>query len=287
MADAQPELVASSSCEIGENPLWHPLEERLYWVDIPRGQLFRMSGDGSDFEIFPEGPPIGGFTAQADGSLLLFMAHGVVAIWREGALETVLAEILDERDSRFNDVIADPEGRVFCGTMPTDSRPGRLYRMDVDGSIRVVIEDAGLSNGLGFTPDGAYLYHTNTRTREISRYAYDRKTGELGERELFVSVGSDAGGPDGMTVDRDGFVWSARWGGSALVRYTPDGVEERRVSFPCAKVSSAAFGGATYTDLYVTTAGGGDASEGDGAGHVYRIVASCPGAPEPFSRVRL
>lgn len=92
-------------------------------------------------------------TTQADGVLLLFMDKGVVAIWREGKLGYVIDEIPKERGSRFNDVITDPVGRVFCGAMPAKDQPGMLYRLDTDGSMNPILEEVGLPNGMEFTPD--------------------------------------------------------------------------------------------------------------------------------------
>ncbi len=126
---------ADYACHTGENPLWHPDEGCVYWVDIPAGKLFRYYPDSGRHEMCWQGDAaVGGFTIQADGALLLFMARGAVKVWRDGRIvDTVIAEIPDERETRFNDVIADPAGRVICGTMPTTSRPARLYRLDTDG----------------------------------------------------------------------------------------------------------------------------------------------------------
>lgn len=285
----QPELIADYACVTGEGPLWHPLEQKLYWCDIPQGRLFRYDPATGAHEMCFEYPEaIGGFTIQADGALLLFMARGAVRIWREGRLETVIEEIPEERDSRFNDVIADPEGRVFCGTMSTPDRLGRLYRLDPDGSLRVVVEGVGTSNGMGFTPDGKGMYHTDSRARKIYLFDYDRATGELSNRRVFLDLGGEAGVPDGMTVDAAGNVWSARWGGACLVQYDPHGVELRRISFPALKVSSVTFGGPDYTDIYVTTAFGHQKeTDGPGAGALFRLRLGVRGVPEFFSRINL
>jgi D-xylonolactonase len=235
-----------------------------------------------------EGDVIGGFTIPADGALLLFMARGAVKIWREGELTTVIDEIPGERDGRFNDVIADPAGRVYCGTMETEGHRAALYRLDTDGSIEKVLGDIGVSNGMGFTPDRKRLYYTDTRTRRIDVLDYDQATGAITNRRPFVTVTDDAGNPDGMTVDAQGYVWGARWGGSCLVRYAPDGTEERRIHFPAVRVSSVIFGGPDYSDIYVTTAGGQDKAQfGPGAGALYRVRLGIRGVPEFYSRVLL
>jgi len=284
----QPELIADYRCNVGENPLWHPDEQRVYWCDIPTGRIFRYSLATGVHEQCYQGEVVGGFTVQADGALLLFMAHGAVKIWREGQLTTVIEEISEERESRFNDVMADPEGRVFCGTMSTPNRLGRLYRLDPDASLTKVLEEVGTSNGMGFTPDRQGMYHTDTRQRKIYLFDYDRGTGEISNRRVFIRVSEGEGGPDGMTVDAEGYVWSARWGGGCLVRYTPSGEEERRITFPARKVSSVIFGGPDYTDIYVTTAGGQNKEEeGAGAGALFHLNLGIQGLPEFRSRISL
>jgi sugar lactone lactonase YvrE len=284
----EPEMIADYACETGENPLWHPGEQRVYWTDIPTGRLFRYDPATRKHEQFYSGEVVGGFTIQADGALLLFMERGAVKMWRDGRLATVIEELPEERDSRFNDVFADPVGRVFCGTMASENRLGCLYRLDTDGRIVKLLEGIGCSNGMGLTPDGKCLYYTDSGKREIYLFDYDRATGGITNRRLWVRVpeAEGEGVPDGMTVDAEGYVWSARWDGSCLVRYAPDGTEERRVRFPAKKVSSVIFGGPEYTDIYVTTAGG-DQKETDGehAGALFRVNVGIRGVPEFPSRI--
>jgi sugar lactone lactonase YvrE len=288
----QPELIADPPCDLGENPLWHPLEQRLYWTDITRGRLYRYDPATGKHEQCYQGETVGGFTIQANGALLLFMQRGRIAIWRGGALENVVDEIPADLEGRFNDVIADPAGRVFCGTVSlpvVGSRPGRLYRLDTDGSLHVVLEGVTVSNGMGFTPDRRGMYYTDTRPRRIYRFDYDPASGALSNQRVWLQVPEGQGGPDGMTVDADGYVWSAHWGGSALYRYTPAGVEQQRIPFPALKVSSASFGGPDLSDLYVTTAlsGGDRSAEGPGAGGLFRLHPGVRGLPEFFSRVKI
>jgi D-xylonolactonase len=283
----QPELIADYACVTGEGPLWHPAEQRLYWVDIPKGRLFRYHPASGAHEMCFEGEPLGGFTIQADGALLLFMNRGAIKLWRDGVFTTLIEEIPDERETRFNDVFADPAGRVFCGTMPTRDRLGRLYRLDADGTLTKLLDGIGCSNGMGLTPDQKQLYYTDSTAREIYLFDYDQASGAIGNRRLFASNPPEEGMPDGMTVDAAGYVWSARWDGGCLVRYAPDGMLERRVGFPAKKVSSVTFGGPDYTDIYVTTAGGDNKpAEGAGAGALFRLNLGIQGRPEFQSRIR-
>ena len=284
----KPELIADYACKVGEGPMWHSDEHRLYWVDIPAGRMFRYDPATDTHEQCYEGDSAGGFTIQADGALLCFMERGAIKIWREGELTTVLDEIPEERDSRFNDVIADPAGRVFCGTMPTEDRLGCLYRLDLDGTVTKLLDEIGCSNGMGFTPDRKRMYYTDSTRREIYLFDYDQETGAITNQRLFVRTPEDGSVPDGMTVDAEGYVWSARWDGNCLVRYTADGDEVQRVLFPAKKVSSVIFGGKDYTDMYVTTAGG-DKKETDGAdaGALFRVNLGIRGVPEFRSRIGL
>jgi D-xylonolactonase len=199
-------------------------------------------------------------------------------------------ELPGEEALRFNDVIADPMGRVFCGTIASaegkqDRSLGRLYRLDTDGAVTKVLDDVGISNGMGFTPDLRRMYFTDT-LRGIDLFDYAQATGEIGGRRPFVRVPKGGGSPDGMTVDAEGNVWSARWGGHAVFKYNPAGKEIGKVVFPTGAVSSVTFGGDDYTDMYVTTAGGHDkARNGPTAGALFRVNIGVKGVPEFYSRL--
>ena len=273
----QVERVADTSCETGEGPLWHPDEDCLYWVDIPPGKLYRYDPSTDDHELAYEtldGSPLGGFTIGTDGALLLFGGGGRVVRWDPGSetVTTIVDGVAGEADSRFNDVVADPEGRVFCGTMPTDDRLGTLYRFGTNRTVTSVVEGVDIPNGMGFSPDRTTFYFTESEARRIYAFDYDRAVGDISNRRTFVEVPEGNGVPDGLTVDTEGYVWSARWNGNRLVRYDPTGTVDRKIEFPARKVSSVTFGGEELRDLYVTTANveGRDA-EGDGAGALFRV----------------
>ena len=292
----QPTLIADYECICGEGPLWHPTEKKLYWQDIGTGRLFRYdpaTGAHEQCHQCEPGDTIGGFTVQADGALLLFMARGAVRTWRDGVVTTVIPEIADELDTRFNDVIADPQGRVYCGTMAAGERLGRLYRLDPDGTLTKLLDGIGCSNGMGFTPDRTGMYYTDSPKRDIYLFDYDEATGALTNQRVFVHSAEDDGVPDGMTVDAEGYVWSAHWDGGCAIRYAPDGTEVSRVQFPARKVSSVTFApgpdsAGAYTDLYATTAGGNRKdTDGEGAGGLFRINVGIPGVPEFPSRIGL
>ena len=286
--DPTPERVADTRCETGEGPLWHPDERVVYFVDIPKGRLYAYDPDADDHELVYETDVIGGFTIERDGALLLFEDGGTVERWTpdDGASGVIdVSDAFPEAGgTRFNDVIADPEGRVFAGTMPTEDRLGALYRLDPDGSVDRVIEGVDVSNGMGFPPGLETFYYTESEAKTVYRYDYDRATGAVAGREPWVTV--DEGIPDGMTVDETGYVWSARWNGSALYRYSPEGEQVGVVGFPARKVSSVTFGGPGYEGAYVTTAGGGSReTEGKGAGALFRVDLDARGVAEFRSAV--
>ena len=289
------EFIANYNCIIGEGPTWHPIEKKLYWLDIGRGRMFCYDPATNYHEQCYEGETIGGITVQADGSLLLFMTRGSIAIWRDKKLEFLKIEFPGEETNRFNDVIADPEGRVFCGTMSLNEklvengeRSGKLYRLDIDGTVEPVIQKTGIPNGMGFTSNLKAMYFTDTMDQKIYQFDYDRKTGEIANKRIFIDTYNENGNPDGMTVDEEGFVWSANWGGSTLHRYHPNGSEERHIRFTAKNVSSVTFGGDNYSDIYVTTAGGQDKTKnGHDAGALFRTNLGINGKQEFLSRIKI
>ncbi len=290
------EVIADYGNVVGEGPTWDPRERRLYWIDIPNGRIFRYDpASGEHAEIY-DGPMMGGFTMQQDGSLLLFLERGAIGVLRDGKLEYVVDELPGEDGNRFNDVIADPAGRVFGGTMPVDTERamagenvGTLYRVDTDGSTTTIMTDVGIPNGLGFTPDDKGMYFTDSTAYKIFLFDYDEESGEVSNQRVFVETDPEQGLPDGMTVDAEGCVWSARAMGGAVYRYAPDGREIAVVPFPTASIpSSVAFGGDDLADMYVTSIGGDVRDEaGPDSGALFRLRPGVKGRLEHFTRVGL
>jgi sugar lactone lactonase YvrE len=293
-------IVADFKDIIGENPLWNPHDNKLYWVDIPKGCIYHYDPKSENKELFYKGEVIGGFTIQTDGSFLLFGDQCSVKILRDSKLITLIAKMPGEEKTRFNDVIADPQGRVFCGTPGyatatpyTEDESlkkirAHIYRLDTNGSLVRVIDDIGLSNGFGFTPDKKQLYYTDSLNCKIFKADYNEKNGELSNHRIFVTSPQSLGIPDGMTVDKEGCVWSAHWDGACVIRYTPDGEEDLRIQFPTKKVTSIIFGGKNYTDIYITTAGGDKKDiNGPASGALFHLNLGIEGVPEYFSSVGL
>lgn len=313
----KPELVVDARNMLGEAPLWHPDEAVLYWADIPQGRLFRYDPARDTHDEVLSGSMIGGFTIQKDGGLLLFMEEGAVYTFHHGCLAPLLTARPEYRGFRFNDVIADPMGRVFCGMIayrkslrrgfrdlvakarravdkvrnrlaPPAPRLGALFRLDPDRRLTPVVDGLLISNGMAFTPDRAQLYLSDSGVREIYLFDYAAADGALSNRRLFMADGAARGRPDGMTVDAEGHVWSARIDGGAVIRCRPDGTIVQTIELPTARVTSLTFGGPDYHDLYITTAGGAHPEHaGTGAGGLFRLRPGVAGVPEFRSHVGL
>lgn len=281
---------ANPHCIIGENPLWHATHRRLYWCDVPLGRLYRFDPETRTTELLRDGAQeramIGGFTIQHDGSLLLFMDGGRIDRWAESASEILIHPVLTHAGMRFNDVIADPLGRVFCGTLYIDgNRPGSLFRLDLDGSLTSVLDDVLCSNGMAFSRDNRHLFHTDSLRRTITRFDYDIASGSIANPTPWIITHVADGLPDGLTIDAEGNLWSAQWGGGCIICYSPAGCEQRRVVLPVAKVTSLAFGGDHLRTLYITTSGGKDAARHPLAGALFTADPSASGVLESPSRI--
>jgi D-xylonolactonase len=283
-----PILLADYCCDTGEGPTWNRAEQRLYWTDIPTGRVFRYDPQAGKHEQCLGGRLVAAFTIQEDGSFLLFGKNGSISIWSDGAVSEIVPEIPSEVGTRFNDVAVDPAGRVFCGTMSSSTHPGRLFRLNNDASLDVLIEGVGISNGIGFTTDRRTMYLSESKPGLIHAFDYDEVEGSIRNQRIFAEVPPDDGVPDGLTVDADNYVWSARWDGYCAVRYAPDGSIDRKISFPVPKVSSLIFGGPDFTDLYVTTAGGHQKHvDGPLAGSLFVVKNAGKGVPDYLSKVAI
>ena len=280
-----PTLLINLHCELAENPLWNADEGCLYWEDIPAGKIHRLHLATKRHTQLYSGEKVGGFTFQANGDLLLFRVNDIASLKPDGHVE-VLRKFSDEGVERFNDVIADPAGRVFAGTIGKTPESGGLFRVDLDGTITLLFRGTGCSNGIGFSPDLRAFYWTCSTRRRIYSFAYDRATGNLSDERVIYEASAGEGIPDGMTVDCDGHLWSARWDGFAVVHHAPDGKFLERFSFPVAKVSSLCFGGPNLDQFFLTTAGGIAGSD-TADGTIYQWSPGAKGPPEFKSRIGL
>jgi sugar lactone lactonase YvrE len=277
------EPVGDVTAVLGEGPYWVPEDDCLLWVDIHRGQLHRTyfpSGETVTLDLdaasaaFPA--TAGGILTAGGNKLALHLPAERGAQWST----RVIAEVPAREGVRFNDAGVDPDGRVWVGSMHTgESEPiGQLYRLDHGGVLTPVVNGITVSNGLGWSPDGSRMYYADSPVRRVDVFDYDRATGEIAGRRAFADLSAFDGVPDGLTVDADGCVWVAVWGGGVLRRFAPDGTQDAVLPVPVSQPTSCAFGGPGMTDLYVTTASIGlseaELSDQPLAGRLLRL---CPG----------
>jgi len=257
MTAAAVELVLDARADLGEGPRWDARGQRLLWVDIMRGRVHAFTPGKGACRNVDAGRPVGALACATDGAVVLAVAGGFARLdWPSGQL-TMLATVEGDRpQNRMNDGACDPAGRFWAGTMALDEGPraGALYRLDPDGTVHTMLTDVSISNGIDWTRDGRRMYYVDSPTRRIDVFDFDVRSGAIADRRTFVQLPPEAGFPDGLTVDAEGFVWLALWGGAALHRYDPEGARERTVPLPVTHPTSCAFGGTDLDELYVTSA---------------------------------
>jgi len=253
----QAELLLDARARLGEGPVWDAAEGCLWWVDILGESVHRTDpGSGRD-RVFTVGQMIGAAALRASGGLVLAVQEGFLAMDAStGDLEMLAPVEKDNPVTRMNDGKVDPTGRFWAGTTAIDHRPGAgtLYRLDPDHGVTPALTQVTISNGLDWSVDGRTMYYIDTPTRRVDRFRFEASTGTISDRQPAVSIRAEAGDPDGMTVDAEGFLWVALWGGWGVERYAPDGRLDRRVEVPVAQASSCAFGGPDLDLLFITTA---------------------------------
>ncbi len=283
---AELELVLDAGAEVGESPVWDAEGGELLWVDIPRGLVHRLDPDTGRDVPLPVGQPVGAVALRAPGGLVLALRDGF-GLLDSGSREVSIVQGVetDRPGNRMNDGKCDRAGRFWAGTMAVDETPhaGALYRLDPDLRVRQVVPDATMPNGLDWSLDERTLYYVDTFDQGIDIFDYDPERGGLANRRPLVDISPADGLPDGLTVDSEGFLWVALWGGSAIRRYAPDGRLDTVVELPVTQVTSCTFGGADLDELYVTTASAGlqgeDLRRQPLAGGVFRFRPVTQGRP--------
>ncbi|GGL99509.1 SMP-30/gluconolactonase/LRE family protein [Nakamurella endophytica] len=281
----RPEVAHRVGAELGEGPVWDARRGELLFVDILAGRLHRAGAEGVA-TLLELDQNLGAALPAADGSVLLVTRSGFRVLDRDSGTTGTLLDVLgDRRDLRFNDAKVDPAGRCLAGTLSlVDAERDCALLVLSDGPrVDTVVPDVGLSNGLGWSPDGRRLYYADTKSGAVAAYLYDPDTGRVGDAAPFAP---DLGSPDGLCVDGTGAVWVALWDGSQVRRFTPDGRLDTVLELPVPHVTSCAFGDDDGQTLYITTARSGlsaaDLARTPQAGDVFAVrpgVGAPPAVP--------
>lgn len=253
----QVEVVTEAADLLGEGLLWDSDGARVLWVDIER-RLLRSyrPGDGRLVETRLAQRPTA-IVPRAGGGFAVVIESGIAELDDlDGSLRTRLRLEQDRPGNRMNDAKCGPDGLLFAGSMHEGGaeREAALYRIDGGYSVTIAVSRVSLSNGLGWSPQGDTMYYVDTATRGLDAFDYQLGSGALRRRRRIVTFGPEEGDPDGMTVDRDGFLWVALWGGGEVRRYRSDGELDAVIELPASQVTNCCFGGKGMNDLYITSA---------------------------------
>lgn len=262
--------------EHGEGPVW--MWGGLRWVDMLAGDMLALDARTAAVERTHLDAVAAVVRPRRSGGLVAAVENGFLLFDAEGEVERRIP-VLDA-GIRMNEGACDPDGRFYAGSMAWDAAPGQggLYRLDPDGSVHVVLTGVTISNGLAWSPDGATAYYVDTPTGQVDAFDHHPTAGLTGRR-CVVAIDPAHGAPDGLTVDAEGYLWVALWGGGAVHRYAPDGRLDARLTVPVRQVTACTFGGPDLDDLYITTSRFGLDEPEPAAGAVFRESVDVRGLP--------
>ncbi len=281
------EPVLKAGADLGEGACWDHQKQKLYWLDILSCEVHIFDPfKGTDL-VHRTPCHVSLVHPTAKGDLILGTRDGIARMNPEsGAFEFLVDPEADIPGNRFNDGKPDPMGRLFAGSLAYDGSAGHanLWRIETDFSYTKLLSGVGNSNGLGWSPDQKTLYYTDTKTRRVDAFDYDAESGGITGRRPVVEVPLEVGRPDGMTVDAEGFIWTALWNGWGVARWNPQtGEMVEKVKAPCPYVTCPSFGGADLDVLYFTTAKRGsdkmEPAKEELAGSVFAVRPGVKGLP--------
>ena len=262
----------------GEGIGWDPHASRIRLVDVYEGDLLTISGETLE-ERLDVGSVAGAWRPRRGGGVAVAADARFLLLDADGGVEWTSPSALFGPGHRMNDGGCDRQGRFYCGSMSVDASPGdgALWRLDADREVSLALTDLTIPNGLVWSLDGGQAFHIDTPRGCVDVLEYDGGTGALSGRRPLAKV--TGGHPDGMSLDADGGLWVALWGGSAVHRYSIDGGLTAVVEVGAVQVSSCAFGGPDDSTLYITTSREGlGADEDPAAGAVFAVDVGVTGA---------
>ena len=282
------DCIVNTRDSLGESPLWDPVTERLFWVDINRCLIHQLDPRTGEITDWPCKTEPGCLGRADNGRLVAGLRDGFYFFSpATGKFEGITDPEPGKPENRVNDGKVDRAGRFWAGTMrdPNPDEPcGALYKLEGQTALQM-LDGIRIPNSLCWSPDNQTLYFADTRARVIWGFDFNLASGELTDRRLFVDLQGQLGRPDGATVDTEGYLWSAEYGGGRVVRYTPDGTVDKVVNLPVASVTCPTFGGTDYKTLFITTASQrlteNELAEQPLAGGLFSLKVTVAGLPEP------
>ena len=285
----------------GEAPLWHPVEQVLYWCDIPGHALNRFDPKSGEHRVWPFDTDVACCAPLMEGGLLLALRSGLVHFDTvAGEAEPLVKELpYNPKTERFNDGKADPQGRLWVGTIyePRDPANAALYRY-ADGKLDKMADKITVSNGLAWSPDARTMYWADTKAHTVFAFDFERAGGAISRQRVFAQfpaktadqdLATYAGRPDGAAMDSEGHYWVAMFEGARMLRFAPDGKLVREVELPVRCPTMPCFGGADLKTLYITTARekrpADELAREPLAGCVLQLRVDVPGLPANFARL--
>ncbi|MBA3973776.1 MAG: hypothetical protein C0504_06100 [Candidatus Solibacter sp.] len=287
MLNCEPVDVALDiKADLGEGPVWDDRTRHLVWVDIMAGRVNLFDPLTGSNHVFETGTPVGAATLCESGALLLAIQDGFAQLDPATGAVAPFAGFPDASpDVRMNDAKCDPQGRLWAGTMAFDMHPagGALYRLDPDSSIAAILPSVTISNGIDWSLDGLTMYYVDTPTLRVDCFDFHPASGAISNRRPFVEIEQPGAYPDGLTIDAQGNLWLALWGGWGVGCYSPQGELIAKVDVPASQTTSCAFGGENLDDLYITSArtglSAGDLAQQPLAGSLFRVRPGVKGRP--------
>ncbi|MBW4663270.1 MAG: SMP-30/gluconolactonase/LRE family protein [Chroococcus sp. CMT-3BRIN-NPC107] len=248
-----PKNVLEARARLGEIPFWHPDEQLLYWADIYNHRVHQFNPATGATNFFDVGEVVCCIAPAGNNRLIIGQRHRIAFLDTSNGEVTPIMDIEDNPDIRFNDGKCDRAGRFWFGSMSSKGEPqGKLYRYD--RNVQVMETGLTVSNGLGWSPDNKTFYLTDSPLKTIYAYNYDSDSGSISDRRVFIDLKAESFFPDGLTIDKDGCIWSAMWDGWCVIRFDPTGKEMMRVKMPVQRPTSCTFGDENLETLYITTA---------------------------------
>lgn len=284
------ELVLDSKSELGEGALWNNKTGELIWINI-NGEILNFYNPqlNNNKEMFT-GQKIGTVVPATSGKVIVALEEGIYSLDPATGTKDLIGNPEENVEGiRFNDGKCDPQGRFWAGTMSTqgEKEAGALYRLDADSNIYKMVDKVSTSNGIVWSNDNRFMYYIDTPTQQVMRYDYENESGNISNPQVVVEVSKEMGAPDGMTIDEDGNLWIALWGGSAVGCWNPEsGKLLHRIDVPAKNVTSCAFGNDNLETLYITTARVGTSEEElkqfPKAGGLFKIKPGVKGVEASF-----